>query len=103
MYCCALLLRYKENCPSSSESSDQNFLDGETQGSKEQGRGSSKNQQKHADTTKVKHDSSTVFTLHMFFFLKKRPCIYSLYVNMFKAACVFIRSAHMIHEITGLR
>ncbi|XP_008672019.1 uncharacterized protein [Zea mays] len=35
------------------ESSDQNFLDGETQGSKEQGRGSSKNQQKHADTTKV--------------------------------------------------
>jgi hypothetical protein len=71
MYCCALLLRYKENCPSSSESSDQNFLDGETQGSKEQGRGSSKNQQKHADTTKVKHDSPTVFTLHMFFFLKK--------------------------------
>ncbi|KAG0550823.1 hypothetical protein BDA96_01G370700 [Sorghum bicolor] len=40
------------------ESSDQNFLDGETQGSREQGRRSSKNQQKHADTTKVgPHDS----------------------------------------------
>ncbi|XP_066387764.1 cold-regulated protein 27-like isoform X1 [Miscanthus floridulus] len=49
---------WRENCPSSSESSDQNFLDGETHGSREQGRGSSKNQQKHADTTKVgPHDS----------------------------------------------
>ncbi|KAF8698679.1 hypothetical protein HU200_034928 [Digitaria exilis] len=35
------------------ESSDQNFFDGETEGSREQRRGSSKSQQKHAGATKV--------------------------------------------------
>ncbi|WVZ57205.1 hypothetical protein U9M48_007615 [Paspalum notatum var. saurae] len=35
------------------ESSDQNFFDGETEGIRERGRGSSENQQKLADTTKV--------------------------------------------------